>query len=96
MTGIDLTEDFCRVARTLTKLVELSSKVRFRNGNALAMPFQDRSFDVVLLQHATMNIADKKQLYRSQRRRDCFTMSYESPRNWSRICPRQRGAYQTH
>jgi ubiquinone/menaquinone biosynthesis C-methylase UbiE len=41
----------------------LSSRVTYRQGSALAMPFDDAAFDVVWTQHAAMNIADKAKLY---------------------------------
>jgi ubiquinone/menaquinone biosynthesis C-methylase UbiE len=63
VTGLDLTEEYCRVAQMLADRVGLSSRVTYRQGSALAMPFADMSFDVVWTQHASMNIADKDQLY---------------------------------
>jgi SAM-dependent methyltransferase len=40
----------------------------FRTGSALGLPFDDGRFDVVLLQHVAMNIADRTRLYRDIRR----------------------------
>jgi SAM-dependent methyltransferase len=59
VTGLDLTEEFCRVASMLAARTGLSERVEFRQGDALDMPFEDASFDVVWTQHASMNIADK-------------------------------------
>ncbi len=64
ITGIDLTEEYCRVATELASRVGLSDRVRYRHGSALAMPFPDGSFDVAYTQHVAMNIADKAGLYR--------------------------------
>ncbi len=64
ITGIDLTEEYCRVATELASRVGLSDRVRYRQGSALAMPFPDASFDIAYTQHVAMNIADKAGLYR--------------------------------
>jgi SAM-dependent methyltransferase len=68
ITGIDLTEDFCRVATMLAGGVGLHDKVVYRQGNALAMPFEDASFDAAYTQHVAMNIEDKAALYAEVRR----------------------------
>ncbi len=64
VTGLDLTAEFCRAAEMLTARVGMSDRVRFRQGNALAMPFADASFDVAWSQNAIMNIEDKAALAR--------------------------------
>jgi SAM-dependent methyltransferase len=63
VTVLDLTQDYCAVGETLTAWTRLTDHVSFVRGNALAMPFPDRSFDVVWTQHASMNISDKMHLY---------------------------------
>jgi SAM-dependent methyltransferase len=63
VTVLDLTEDFTRAGETLTERVGLGHLVSFHTGNALDMPFEDGSFDLVWTQHASMNIADKERLY---------------------------------
>src|SRR5512140_2157700 len=63
VTGIDLTPEFIRSARLLTDACGLSDRVTFVEGNALAMPFDDGSFDVAWTQHAAMNIEDRATLY---------------------------------
>src|ERR1700676_3877030 len=45
VTGIDLTEEFVRVARSLTVRTKLDGVVGFRQGSALEMPFERESFD---------------------------------------------------
>lgn len=65
VSGIDLTAEFCELARHLTRLVGLEERVRFELGNALAMPFADASFDGAYSMNVSMNIADKGALYRS-------------------------------
>jgi SAM-dependent methyltransferase len=68
VTGIDLTVEFCDVARTLTRAVGLADRVAFEQGNALAMPFADASFDGAYSMNVSMNIADKAGLYGEIRR----------------------------
>jgi SAM-dependent methyltransferase len=63
VTGIDLTAEFCRVAEMLTRLTGMTGQVSYRCGNALDLPFDDGSFDVVWSQNASMNIADRDRLY---------------------------------
>jgi len=45
ITGIDLTPEFCEVARILTRAIGLADNVTFEQGNALTMPFAHASFD---------------------------------------------------
>lgn len=68
VTGIDLTAEFCEVARHLTRLLGLEERVRFELGNALAMPFGDASFEGAYSMNVSMNIADKDAFYREVRR----------------------------
>lgn len=68
VTGLDLTEDFTQAAQLLSERLGLDGRVTYRTGNALEMPFEDASFDVVWTQHASMNIADKEKLYAEIRR----------------------------
>ena len=64
VTGVDLVSDFCQVASELTRLTRLEERARFQQGNALALPFADSSFDAVWTLQAQMNIADKRGFYR--------------------------------
>jgi ubiquinone/menaquinone biosynthesis C-methylase UbiE len=64
VTGIDLTEEFIRVATSLTRLVRLADKASFRQGSALAMPFDSAAFDGAYVIHVGMNIQDKTGLFR--------------------------------
>jgi ubiquinone/menaquinone biosynthesis C-methylase UbiE len=68
VTGIDLTPEFCEVARQLTRLLRLDDRVAFEVGDALAMPFADASFDGAYSMNVSMNIADKAALYRETHR----------------------------
>lgn len=64
VTGIDLTAEFCEVARQLTRLLDLEDRVKFELGNALATPFPAGSFDGAYSMNVSMNIADKGAFYR--------------------------------
>jgi len=68
VTGVDLSEPFVEAARYLTARTGLDDKVSFEAGSALALPFEDGSFDAALLQHVAMNIADRPLLYHEIRR----------------------------
>jgi SAM-dependent methyltransferase len=68
VTGVDLSEPFVEAARYLTERTGQSAQVSFRTGSALALPFNDGRFDVVLLQHVAMNIANRARLYHEIRR----------------------------
>ena len=62
--GIDLTAEFCEVARHLTSLLGLEDRVSIKRCDALAMPFGDAAFDGACSMNVSMNIADKRALYR--------------------------------
>jgi ubiquinone/menaquinone biosynthesis C-methylase UbiE len=64
VTGIDLTAEFCDVARHLTRVLGLEDRVTFQVGDALAMAFSDGSFDGAYSMNVSMNIADKAAFYR--------------------------------
>ncbi|MFK5974649.1 MAG: methyltransferase domain-containing protein [Flavobacteriaceae bacterium] len=44
-------------------MVGLSGKTNFVYGDALELPFKDKTFDVVWTQHVQMNINDKIKFY---------------------------------
>src|SRR5215469_5505836 len=68
VTGVDLTAEFCETARVLTRAAGLADRIAFQEGDALAMPFADASFDGAYSMNVSMNIADKAGLYREIRR----------------------------
>ncbi len=68
MTGIDLTDEYCRAATILSAKIGLAELVDYRQGDATNLPFDDRSFDVVWTEHVAMNIPDKSRLYREMHR----------------------------
>lgn len=63
VTGIDLTEEFCKTARELGERVRLSDNLTYRQADALNLPYKDESFDAVWTQHVQMNIEDKQRFY---------------------------------
>lgn len=64
VTGVDLTPQFVEAARALTRMAGMDGAVRFEVGSAIALPFDDGSFDTALLLHVGMNIPDKAALFR--------------------------------
>ncbi len=68
VSGIDLTEEFVRVANSLTVRCGLADQVSFQQGSALALPFESGSFDRATLIHVGMNIEDKARLFAEIRR----------------------------
>ena len=68
VTGVDLSAPFVDAARYLTERTGQSGQVAFQTASALELPFDEGCFDVVLLQHVAMNIADRTGLYREIRR----------------------------
>ncbi len=63
VTGIDLTPEFCDVARHLTAAMGFENQVSFEQGNALAMPFADDTFNGAYSMNVSMNIEDKTGFY---------------------------------
>ena len=86
-TGLDLTDEYVEVADRLTLLVGMEEKVKFFQGNATTLPFDDNSFDVVWTEHAQMNIVDKTKFYAEVSRvlrpngAFCFTIFLAVARN---------------
>jgi SAM-dependent methyltransferase len=68
VTGVDLTEEFVSVSRSLTHRTKLDNAVEFLHGSALALPFGTAYFDPAYTIHAGMNIADTPGLFREVRR----------------------------
>jgi sarcosine/dimethylglycine N-methyltransferase len=62
VTGLDLTRSRYDSAVRLTQLAKLTGLVDFRLGDALNMPFEDASFDVVIGQEAWCHVPDKARL----------------------------------
>ena len=66
VTAIDLAPGLIELAKRLGEVSHIP--VIFEQGDALQLPFEDASFDVVWTQHAACNIADKSRLYAEIRR----------------------------
>ena len=63
VTAVDLSPSFIDAANYLTSRCGLSSRITFQVGDALHLPFEDATFDVLFLQHVAMNIQDRRALY---------------------------------
>jgi MPBQ/MSBQ methyltransferase len=68
VVGLDLTEEYCRVAEMLSARVGLSDRTEYKQGSALEMPFGDDKFDIVWTEHVQMNIEDKPAFYQEIKR----------------------------
>lgn len=68
VTGIDLTPEFVAAATLLAERTGLAGRVTYQQGNALALPFDAGTFDVVWSQNVAMNIGDRDRLYREMHR----------------------------
>jgi ubiquinone/menaquinone biosynthesis C-methylase UbiE len=68
VTAVDLTPEYCEVAKWLNDAVGLGDMIDVRTADVTELPFAAASFDVVVSQHVQMNIADKRRLYAEARR----------------------------
>ena len=68
VTGIDLTDEYVRVATALSQRVGLADELKFVQGSALALPFPPASFDGAYMLHVGMNIGDKATLFAQVKR----------------------------
>ncbi len=63
VTAVDLTEEYCDIARWLNELTGLDRQITVRQADVTSLPFADASFDAAISQHVQMNVADKGRLY---------------------------------
>ncbi len=63
VSGIDMSREFIRTAKQLSEIVELNGSTEFVHGDALNLPYDDNSFDVVWTQHVQMNVENKARFY---------------------------------
>src|ERR1700730_2249656 len=68
VTGIDLTEEYVRVAEALARRVGLEVRASYRHGSALDLPFAPETFDGAYMLHVGMNIDDKQKALAEVRR----------------------------
>lgn len=68
VTGVDLTEEFCQAANTLSEWLNLQNNVKCLRGDATDLPFPDESFDAAMTIHVAMNIPAKDKMYSEARR----------------------------
>ncbi|MBW3584030.1 MAG: methyltransferase domain-containing protein, partial [Euryarchaeota archaeon] len=61
--GVDLVPEFVETANVLAERTGVERHVRFQEANAVDLPFDDDTFDVVTSMAAFMNIKDKKKVY---------------------------------
>jgi len=68
VTGIDLSVEYIDTARRLTQLLNMPEDITFLAGSALALPFDDETFDGAWSIQMNMNVEDKqtwlKELFR--------------------------------
>lgn len=63
VVGIDVTDEYVRVADALSRRVGLADRIGFRLGSALDLPFAEGAFDAVWTEHVQMNVGDKETFY---------------------------------
>lgn len=63
VSAIDLTPAYVDLARELARRVGLAGDVDYRVADALALPFDDATFDLVWTEHVQMNVEDKHRFY---------------------------------
>ncbi len=68
VAGMDLTEEYVRVANDLARRTGLDGSVSYRQGSALDLPFEAASFDGAYMLHVGMNIEDKARVFAEVRR----------------------------
>ena len=68
VTGIDLSDEYIDAAERLTQLLNMQERVKFHAASALALPFDDKTFDGIWSIQMNMNVEDKlswlKEVYR--------------------------------
>lgn len=63
VVSLDLSDSYIQAASALTDALQLSDRVQHLVGDALSLPFDSESFDLVWTQNSGMNIEDKNTLY---------------------------------
>lgn len=69
VSGIDLSNEYIDAAERLTQLLNMQERVKFLTASALALPFDDNTFDGAWSIQMNMNVEDKsgwlKEVYRT-------------------------------
>jgi demethylmenaquinone methyltransferase / 2-methoxy-6-polyprenyl-1,4-benzoquinol methylase len=60
ITGIDFSEEMLQLARDKIDKKGLSGKIKLLQGDALHLPFEDESFDIVSIGFGLRNLTDRK------------------------------------
>jgi len=68
VTGIDLSPELIEQAKNLAGRKGLGDKIQFRIGNALKLPFSDRSFDAAFSQAVLVLLTDQERAVREAMR----------------------------
>jgi len=68
VVAMDLTEEYCQIARWLNQLAGLDDRITVRQGDVTDLPFEAATFTLVFSQHVQMNVAIKALLYGEARR----------------------------
>jgi ubiquinone/menaquinone biosynthesis C-methylase UbiE len=68
VTGVDLTEDYVRTAKALSRRVGLGGRIAYRQASAVALPFAAETFDGAYMIHVGMNVEDKPAIFAGVRR----------------------------
>jgi sarcosine/dimethylglycine N-methyltransferase len=68
VVAVDLTEEYCQIARWLNQLVGLDDRISVRQADVTDLPFEDATFTLMFSQHVQMNVADKGLFYEEARR----------------------------
>lgn len=63
VSGIELSEPVYQTAVGLTALVGLTNQVDLALGSVLAMPYDADTFDILVIQHCAMQIAEKQEMF---------------------------------
>ena len=63
VTGVDITEEYCKAAIELSKLLNLEDKTDFYHADAIDLPFENESFNIVWSEHVQMNVENKQKFY---------------------------------
>ena len=63
VSGIELSEPVFQTAVALTSLVGLADRVHFTLGSALRMPYEEGTFEVVVMQNCAMQVTEKREMF---------------------------------